>query len=89
MSDDSKKKYHDLDISDVTKYDMTAIREMARDLFLNKRDKIATPDCIVEAVFTYIHSKGMRITRDESRQDTWSVPNSSWYSPYKKIKTDW
>lgn len=78
---DPKDPDKDLRLEDVDKWDRQAIREASVKLFLERKDTPAV-DCAIESVFNYLHTRGMKIVRDETKEDTRSRPNKSWYAPF-------
>ncbi len=82
-----KSKFHDLDFSDVTPHDLNLINSIAT-YKMNDSDRRAS-EVIVETVFEFINARGMKIVRDETREDTWSTPKKSWYAKYQKPKNWW
>ena len=89
MSDEPKKRYNAIDYEDLDQYDINMIRDRAHKNFLESNTPNGGAQAVIEAVFVFLYLKGMRIVKDETRQDTWSTPTKGWYAEYKAKKTDW
>lgn len=83
------KKYHHIDIKDIDQWDLNLIKDQAINKFNNDPQMNDVHLCMVSAVLDFIHSKGCQIVKDENREDTWSKPKASWYTPYKAQTKNW
>lgn len=52
-------------------------------------DKNLTAEELVKNIFEFIKELNIDISKESTREATWSEPRSCWYSPYVSYKKPW